>query len=99
MLGNTDLAVSLADLMYSENNASNHGSPSHPYVLSDMDYEEGELPLFDEETDRMDHKWNKKIVNWDEVHTLLRYSFCVPLDANSMFVALTRTFLLKYTVL
>ncbi len=53
MLGNTDLAVSLADSLSSENNASNHGSPSHPYVLSDMDYEEGELPLFDEETDRM----------------------------------------------
>jgi hypothetical protein len=28
-------------------------SPSHPYLLSDMDYEEGELPFFDEETDRM----------------------------------------------
>jgi hypothetical protein len=46
-----------------------------------------------------DHKWNKKIVNWDEVHSLLRYSFCVPLDANSMFVALRRCSFLKYTVL
>jgi hypothetical protein len=53
VLGNTDLAVSLADPLYSENNASNQVSPSHPYLLSDMDYEEGELPFFDEETDRM----------------------------------------------